>query len=353
MKPSYLWGLVLLFMVLAVPVHPSFASNDNFIIAGWIPYWRDAEGIKDAKKHLAEIDVIYPFAFTVTIGGALSDQAGLDERDWRSFARTARRKDVEVIPTVMWSDTVSMHTILSNESLRKMHIEHIASMVEEGHYDGVDIDYEGKKAETKDVFSAFLKELKHELDEKLLVCTIEARTPPESLYKEVPDIINYSNDYKEINRHCDRIQLMTYDQQRADIKLNAEKAGKPYMPVSDPDWVRKVIELALEDFDAEKIIVGIPSYGRHVTVSVQPNWYSNYQMIGALNMPDMLDVAKEYKVKPSRNQAGEMSFTYIPKSSNLKLKKSLKIPKDTPEGNIVAARALAYANKTGKLVCRC
>ena len=45
-----------------------------------------------------------------------------------------------------------------------------------------------------------------------------------------------------------------------------------------------------------------------------------------------------------------MSFTYIPKSSNLKLSTALKIPKDTPKGNLVAARALAYANKTGETV---
>ena len=343
--------IVAIALILYIPSTVAAGNDDDFLVAGWIPYWRDSEGIKDVKKQLDIVDVVYPFAYTVTIGGALSDQAGLDERDWRAFVRTLRRKNIEVIPTIMWSDSVSMHTVLSNESLRKMHIEHIVKMVEEGRYDGVDIDYEGRKAETKDAFSDFLKELKDELGkEKLLVCTLEARTPPDSLYKEVPKTIAYSNDYKKIDKYCDRVQLMTYDQQRADIKLNAERAGEPYMPVSDPDWVRKVIELALEDFDAEKLVVGIPSYGRHMTVTVQPNWYSNYQMIGALNMPDMLDLAKEYKVKPSRNKAGEMSFTYLPKDSKVKFKKSLKVPKNTPDGNIVAAKALAYANKTGKTV---
>lgn len=325
-------------------------ADDDFIIAGWIPYWRDSEGIKDAKKHLNQIDTVYPFAFTVTPGGAISDQAGLDEREWRSFTRLARRNDVEVIPTVMWGTGEYIHAVLENEKAREVHIKGIVDMVEDGRFDGVDIDYEGKKAETIDLFSTFLEELKEALGEKLLVCTIEARTPPDSLYKEIPKVIEYSNDYDEINKHCDRVQLMTYDQQRADIKLNAEKAGQPYMPVSDPDWVRKVIKLALKDIDKEKLMVGIASYGHHYTVTVQPDWYSNYTRIGALNMPDMLDVAKKYKVKPSENRAGEMSFTYIPKSSNLKLKSSLKIPKDTPKGNIVAARALAYANKTGKTV---
>ncbi len=122
------------------------------------------------------------------------------------------------------------------------------------------------------------------------------------------------------------------------------------MPLADKDWVEKVVVLALKDIPKEKLVLGIPSYGHHYTVTVAPEWYKDYTRIGALNVPDMLDVAKEYKVTPSRNKAGEMSFSYIPKSSDLVLSKNLKIPKNTPKGNIVAARALAYANKTGETV---
>ena len=122
------------------------------------------------------------------------------------------------------------------------------------------------------------------------------------------------------------------------------------MPVSDVAWVQKVVALALKDIPKEKLVLGIPTYGHHYTVTVSPNWYQGYQKIGALNMPDMLDVAKEYKVTPTRNDAGEMSFTYVPKSSDLKLSKNLKVSNNTPKGDLVAAKALAYANKTGKTV---
>jgi len=221
-------------------------------------------------------------------------------------------------------------------------------MVERGDFDGVDIDYEAKKSETHDSFALFLKELKGVLGKKTLSCTIEARTPPESLYHSVPENIEYANDYDAIAKYCDRVQLMTYDQRRADIKLNKEKRGEPYMPVADVDWVEKVLKLALKDIPEEKIVLGIPTYGHHYTVTVAPDWYKDYTRIGALNLPDMLDVADEYDVEPSRNKAGEMSFSYIPESSDLKLSKRLDIPDDTSSGNLVAARALAYANKTGE-----
>jgi spore germination protein YaaH len=45
-----------------------------------------------------------------------------------------------------------------------------------------------------------------------------------------------------------------------------------------------------------------------------------------------------------------MGFSYLSKSSTVVFPKNLKIPKDTADGNKVAAQALAYANKTGKEV---
>ena len=344
-------ALAFLAVTTLVPAFSYAEEEDHDLeVAGWIPYWRDSEGIKDTKKHFKELDAVYPFAFTVTATGEIRDQAGLTEAEWKRFMKDARKRDVEVIPTVMWSDRESIHNVLSNDDLREEHIEEIAKMVKKGKYDGVGIDYEGKKADTRDHFSLFLEELKDELGSKILTCTIEARTPPESLYREgqVPAVIRYANDYDEIKEHCDRIEIMAYDQQRADLKLNREKAGSPYFPVADVDWVRKVVEFSIKDLPKEKVMLGIPTYGRHLAVTVAPNWFRDYRQLGAMNMPGFLDVAKEHKVKPSRNQAGEMSFTYLPKNSPIKLDDSIKIPKNTPKGNIIAARALAYANKTGK-----
>lgn len=329
--------------------HASTSSAD-LEVSGWMPYWRDTQSMKDAKKHLGSIDAVYPFAFTVTTKGELRDQAGLDDKDWMSFIKTAQKKNVAVIPTVMWSDGVSILTVLSATSTRTAHIKEITDMVEKGKYDGVDIDYEGKKSETINYFSQFLKELNDALGKKSLLCTIEARTPPESLYKEVPVVINYANDYKEIAKYCDQVEIMAYDQQRADIKLNDKRSGKPYLPVADAEWVEKVIQQTLKDIPKEKIVLGVSTYGHHYAVTVAPNWYRDYWKLGAMNIPDILDIAKKNKVTPTRNDAGEMSFTYLPKSSEVKFPTSLVIPKNTPKGELVAAKALAYANKTGKEV---
>ena len=205
MFKKYFLGILLCVTVL-FPFSASAAQDLE--VAGWIPYWRADQGIRDAKKHLDQIDALYPFVFTLKNDGSLKDLGKLSGRSWKSLFSAARSEDIEIIPTVMTSDGYLVHTLLSDSKSRRAHIKEIVKMVERGRYDGVGIDYETKRAETKDFFSLFLKELKKELHGKILTCTIEARTPPESLYKGVPDTITYSKDYKEIGKDGDRTDIM-------------------------------------------------------------------------------------------------------------------------------------------------
>lgn len=323
-------------------------ASDTLEVSGWIPYWRAEQGVKDATKHLSQIDVLFPFAFTVKTDGTLKDLAGLEKKNWQTLFKSARKKDIEILPTVMMSDPDLSYSILSDSKKRADHVKHIADMVKKGKYDGVDIDYEGKRASSKIYFSLFLIELKLAIGEKTLSCTIESRTPPESAYNTVPTTIEYSNDFTTINLACDRVQLMTYDQQRADLKLNKSKIGLPYIPVSDVDWVEKVVDLTNNTIPNNKLSVGLASYGHNYQITVAPDWFRDYIRLGALNVPDIQDLIKEFKVKPSQNAAGEQSISYLPKNTTVKFPSNLKIPKDTPSGDKAAAQALAYANKTGK-----
>jgi spore germination protein YaaH len=335
---------VFVVFALLLPLAPVRAADLK--VAGWIPWWQDTAGVKSATKQIKKLDTIHPFAFEVTLNGELVDKAGLKDRNWRNLFKLAGRNDVDIIPSLLWNNGAAIHAVLSDKSKRRDHIVEIVDMVENGDFDGVDIDYESKLAETKDHFSTFLRELKDELDDKMLTCTVEARTPPDSLYRTVPATIEYSNDYKEIAKYCDVVELMTYDQQRADLKLNDTRKGEPYMPVSDPAWVEKVVQLAIKDIPADKIMLGVPTYGREWTVTVAPDWYKSYKGNGAINQPEVKKIAKTNKVKEGRNAAGEASFTFFPKNSPFKALDKLPVPDGTRLGFEAAARALLFANMT-------
>jgi spore germination protein YaaH len=253
----------------------------------------------------------------------------------------------------MTSDTEGIYNTLKNKKTRTAHVKAIVAMVRTNHFDGVDIDYEGKSVETKEYYSAFLKELKAALPKgTILSCTIEARTPPKDLYKTIPADLEYVNDFTVINTYCDRVKIMTYDQQRAVLTLNDAAKGV-YAPIADPAWVRKVLELTTKDIDADKIQLGVATYGYIYQLMPSANGKSfQYILTEAFNPGYADQIASQYGLTPVRNSAGELSLTYVPSTNPKSLPSQSKLaalaPKGTASAYLASSGALAYMKQTKK-----
>lgn len=335
-------GLLLLgFLLMPGATHAAEAQ-----VAAWIPWWSEEAGAESALKNIKKIDTIYPFVFEVSPDGTLKNRVDFEDEHWDDLLSKAKSQRVEVMPSIMWFDGEAIDTILSDKKARKKHITEITKMVKKYDFAGVNIDYESKLSETKDDFSTFLKELNAALGKGALSCTVEARTPPDSRWKEVPKVIEYSNDYQAMNTHCDWVEIMAYDQQRADLKLNEERRGVPYMPVADTAWVEKVLDLALQDFDADKVMLGVATYGRAWDVTVAPEWYRDYKQVASLNSPRIKELSKKYKSPIGRTAGGEAVISYFPEDSVWKLLGKLPTPKGTPKGFEATAKALAAATQS-------
>jgi len=332
-------GLMLLGFLLV----PTFAHGASQQVAAWVPWWTEEAGAKSALKNINSLDIIYPFVYEVNLDGTLKNRVDFDDKHWRALFKKAERGRVAIIPTIAWFDGVAIHAVLSNDTARAAHVKAIVKMVKKYDFNGVNIDYEAKKSETKDHYSSFLKELSKALGSKDLTCTIEARTPPDSRWREVPKVIEYANDYKAMNRYCDWVEIMAYDQQRADLKLNDERRGVPYMPVADNEWVEKVIKLALKDIAADKIMLGVATYGRAWDITVAPDWYRDYKRVASLNHPRILELSKKYGAVIGRTEGGEAVLSYFPEDSVWKIFNQLPTPKGTPNGYEAAAKALLVA----------
>jgi spore germination protein YaaH len=186
------------------------------------------------------------------------------------------------------------------------------------------------------------------------MCTIEARTPVDSRYLTTPpaDANVYANDFVAINKYCDRVRFMTYDQQNVDVKLAKANTGL-YAPIADPAWITKVIALAKKDIKASKIELGVATYG--YINQVIPNGDGSgftYSLIQSFNPKYGTQEAALYGITPRRNSVGEIGFSYVPASTSPSLPTQAILaalaPRGTPSALLAAEGAKAYLKSTGK-----
>ncbi len=337
---SFAFGFLLMSML---PAHAFAAAT--FEVTGWLPYWRGATSTNDVIPHLGELTEVDLFAYSLKNDGTLRDNAGLDKAPWTTLIADAKAQHVRVVVTVMTSNTSLIHSLLSNTRSRIALESTITNMVKTNGYDGVDIDFEGKAAEDKNYFSTFLKGLYQRMGSKWVMCDIEARTPVDARYYGTtvpPDATIYANDFTQINKYCDRVRFMTYDQQGVDQSLAAAAASSSelYAPVADPLWVKKVIQLAEQSISPSKISIGVPTYGYEYNVTAYAGGQYTYDILDVFNPGYATQIMQQYGVgPPARNIAGEMQLTFPEATSSAPMTLSQQV------GALVAATAAsAYAD---------
>ena len=295
---------------IALPAHAAPLE-----VSGWLPYWREATSTARALEKLDYLTEVNPFVYGVKSDGTLHTHVDVTGTTWTTLQAEAKRRGVRVVPTVMWSDASAMHRILSNTDSRVALEDAIQAEVELRGFDGVDIDFENRWYETRDHFSTFLKGLQMRFPKKWVMCTIQPRTPLSSQYEyPYPTFATeYADDYVALNKYCDRVRVMAYDQGAIDLTLNASANQAPYVPVSDVRWAEKTVREVLKVIPKRKVSLGVPTYGYEYTVTPLSESGFRYDLQWALNQPYAFELIAEYAVRPQRNAAGELSFAYIPK----------------------------------------
>lgn len=316
---TYMKRKLFAILVLSAFALPGISSAAAIPVSAWIPYWKDEAGIKEISKNLKPLWRANPFSYEVQVDGTLVDLWGADEILWQDFWLDAKAAKVKMVPTIAWHNGDQIYAVLSSSTARGEHINGIIGHVNAYNFDGVDINYENKLAESHDDFAKFLAELSAKLKpkKKILSCTIEARMPLTSRFKVIPPDIKYANDYVAINKYCDEVHVMAYDQRNADILLNEQK-GKgmlPYLPVADKDWVEKVIQETTKTISPSKIWLGVATFGYEHEMALGKSdkglTVEGYNRVRSITYKDFDELVKSTGMKPFRNSAGELSLMYI------------------------------------------
>ncbi len=318
-KRYFLFSLILAGVILPA-VSSAAVAPSGLSYSTWLAYWKKTTSVPDVIPHINLFTEVSPFGYSVKADGTLADTALIEQSPWPDLFSVASSSGVKIIPTAAWSDSTSIYKVLSNTKLRTSHVQQIVSIVTSHNFAGIDIDYENKTLATRAGFSAFLKQLGTALHakKKIMTCSIEARTPLSSRFVTIPKTTSYVNDFTVINQYCDEVRIMAYDQYGVDIALNKSKGGglNFYAPISDSDWVKKVIIETLNTIGRKKIVLAVATYARDYTVVQNGNSYS-YTNPKSLAYNDAIALASSHNVTPTRNSAGELGFAYTVASSTV------------------------------------
>ncbi len=220
-------------------------SND-FIVAGWLPFWDTDEGMRTVRDFPGALDEVSPFWYESRPDGQVADSPKPERPE---VIQSLRALGLRILPTIRAFDATATSSIITDDAKRAFHIERIVALVVSREYDGIDIDYESIRPEDRDAFSRFIRELGPALRArgKILVTTVYAKTS----FPGSP-ASSYGHDYQAIGEASDHVRIMAYDQ---------HYPGGPPGPVASIVWVERVLDYAITKIPRGKIILGIPSFG--------------------------------------------------------------------------------------------
>ena len=146
-------------------------------------------------------------------------------------------------------DAARMSLMLNDPTRRKAHVEALATIAGQDKLDGFDLDYESLKADDKDEFTLFVRDLAAALhrNKRKLSVTVHPKQEDDGSW-DGPK----AQDYAAIGKWADVVRVMAYD-----FSWSTSKPG----PIAPDDWVRRVAKYAISRIPAKKVSLGIPCYG--------------------------------------------------------------------------------------------
>jgi spore germination protein YaaH len=195
----------------------------------------------------------------------------------RNFIDEMHKKGVEVVPFISnhWNVEAGRNALKNMKVLT----DQIVEAIEYYNLDGINVDIEGLDEKDRNSYTEFVKMLRDKLPEGKSL-SVAVAVNPWGINKGWQG----SYDYEELGKYSDYLMLMAYDQ---------NYGGSAPGPVAGSQFVEDSIKYALGKIPKEKVVLGIPFYGRY--------WKSGSSYGGyGISLTDVEELIKNYR--------GQVSF---------------------------------------------
>lgn len=281
---------ILLILIVVVMVAGGAAQDGGggLCVSAWYyPTSTFPGAMESVMGNLDVLDEVNPFWYSPMDDGSLLALPGSEDAEALEAWREA---GLLIVPAIF----TGISTAIEDEATRAVHVAAIRDLVERMDYDGIDIDYEGFAAETREAFADFIEQLSAGLDEdgRILSVTVHAKATDAGSWGGAA-----AQDWERLAPASDVFRIMTYDY------TNRNEPPGPIAPVS---WVMDVLAYAESVTDLSKVRMGLPFYGYSwqrgnppattLTWSSIQNWLEN---LGAeiTRNPDDMEAYIDFKLQ--------------------------------------------------------
>lgn len=218
----------------------ALAASDRYTM-GYLYSGTDHQQIEYVNQTNDALDVVSPSYFDIREDGSLR----LNHLS-SFFIKTMHDKGIKVVPFLSnhWNRTAGINALKDVEGLSTQ----IANYVEEYDLDGINVDIENVTHEQRDQYTELVRLLREKIPAHKEISVAVAANPNDWQLGW-----HGSYDYSALAQYADHLLIMAYDEH-----YEGGEAG----PVAGIDFVENSIRYALSKTTPDKIVVGIPFYGR-------------------------------------------------------------------------------------------
>lgn len=279
---------------------PMSVLAEKVPLSAWIAPWN----IQEQQSSLRKYSSISAFWLTLNENGYDVDAKG----NWEPWITATQSLDPEQV--TKWlsitGDPDYVFKALTNADLENKLIENLISHTQKWGFDGIDIDFEGLGANSKDVFSIFIKHLAekfHNISKRVSV-TVEVRLDDPPM------------DWPTLAQYADEIRPMFYD-------YHSRNTGYPG-PVAPLGWISEKMTIIKKDVPMEKVVPALGNYGYDWQKSTDPLTPDQYRGIG-LSFEKAVNLAVKKNQQISRAKGNDPRgydigdaphFSYLDESNN-------------------------------------
>jgi len=219
-------------------------------------YSPDSPGLKSLEQHASQMTLVSPQTFWADAEGFVHGEAPSE------LLATARRAKIAVMPLVVnpGFDRRVASALLRSPRAQQRAVTYLAYLAQRDNFVGWQLDLEYIDPEDKGYYTEFVQRAAARLHREGKLLSIAVVPRFSDVYPDSNPAQEFHGgewgapyDFRALGRVVDFMTLMTYDH---------HNGATPPGPVAGYDWVKAALDYTTRRVPGQKVLLGIPFYGR-------------------------------------------------------------------------------------------